>query len=197
MDPVDRRSSRCISKRAGKQGGVAPARCSAHTNPSIDDANLPFVDPLLLKLPPEAIMPSLVRHGDEPPARAVPYPLRNNRTPAPVPPVVIYQKAVGPGNILLLNFRSPSLPPIVDGYPDVFIDGRELDIGQDPVARGDDFVDEGVYSNDDNKTNNNVDATRTMRMTIHIFLRRITTMTPTDWTAHLRMTTTTSSLMLI
>jgi hypothetical protein len=158
MDPVDWHSSRHISKQAGKQGEVAPARRSARTNLSIDDTSLPFVDPLLLKPPPEAIMPSLVRHGDELPARAAPYPLRNNRTPAPVPPAVIYQKAFGPGNISLLDFRSPSLPPIVDGYPDIFINGRELDIGQDPVARGDNFVDEGVYSNDDNKTNNNVDC---------------------------------------
>jgi hypothetical protein len=100
-------------------------------------------------------MPSLVRHGDEPPARAVPYPLSNNRTPAPDPPAVIaviYQKAGGPGNVLLLDFRLPVLPPILEGYPEVFIDGQELDFGQDPDARGDDFVNDGVYSNDDDKT---------------------------------------------
>ena len=73
MDPADRRSSHCLTtKRAGEQGGVAPARCSARTNPSTNNADLPFIDPLLLKPPPEAIMPSLVRHGDEPQARAAP-----------------------------------------------------------------------------------------------------------------------------
>ena len=77
MDLADQCSShRLTTKRAGKQGEVAPARRSARTNPSTNNADLPFIDPLLLKPPPEAIMPSLVCHGDEPPARAVPYPLK-------------------------------------------------------------------------------------------------------------------------
>jgi hypothetical protein len=87
--------------------------------------------------------------------------LRNNRTPAPDPPAVvaiIYQKAGGPGNVSLLDFRLPVLPPILEGYPDVFVDGQELDFGQDPGARGDDFVNDSVYSNDDDKTNNDVDC---------------------------------------
>ena len=76
-------------------------------------------------------MPSLVRLGDVPPARAAPpYPLRNNRTPAPDPPAVIYRKVCAPCDVSLLNFRSPSLPPIYDGIPDVFIEGQELDFGQ-------------------------------------------------------------------
>ena len=81
-------------------------------------------------------MPSLVRLGDVPPARAAPpYPLRNNRTPAPDPPAVIYRKVCAPCDVSLLNFRSPSLPPIYDGIPDVFIEGQELDFGQG-LARG-------------------------------------------------------------
>jgi len=107
MDPADWRSSHHLTtKRAGKQGGVAPARRSARTNPSTNNADLPFIDPLLLKSPPEAIMPSLMRHGDEPPTKAAPYPLRNNRTQAPDPHAIIaiiHQKAGGPGNVLLLR----------------------------------------------------------------------------------------------
>jgi len=50
----------------------------------------------------------------------------------------------------------PTLPPIQDGIPDVFIEGQELDFGH--VARaggGDDLVDDDVSSNDDENTNNN------------------------------------------
>ena len=101
-------------------------------------------------------MPSLVRLGDVPPARAAPpYPLRNNRTPAPDPPAVIYHKVCALCDVSLLNFRSPSLPPIYDGIPDVFIEGQELDFGQGAGARGgDDLVDDDVSSNDDKNTNN-------------------------------------------
>ena len=52
----------------------------------------------------------------------------------------------------------PVLSPILEGYLDVFIDRQELDFGQDPGARGDDFVNDGVYFNDDDKTNNDVDC---------------------------------------
>ena len=83
----------------------------AQTNPSASVGN--FIDPNLLKPPPESIlqapgapgMPSLVQVGDVPPARAaLPYPLRNNRTPAPNPPAVIYGKECYPGDVSLLNF---------------------------------------------------------------------------------------------
>jgi hypothetical protein len=103
-------------------------------------------------------MPSLVRLGDVPLARAAPpYPLRNNRTPAPDPPSVIYRKVGAPCDISLLNFRSPTLPPIYDGIPDVFIEGQELDFGQQEgvCARGgDELVDNDVSSNDDENTKN-------------------------------------------
>ena len=123
MDPADRRRG---GKGKVKEGGVPPppARRSAWTNPAKVGS---FVDPRLLKPPPESIphapgvvdMPSLVRLGDVPPARAAPpYPLRNNRTPAPDPPSVIYRKVGAPCDISLLNFRSPSLPPIYDAIPD-------------------------------------------------------------------------------
>ena len=73
-------------------------------------------------------MPSLVRVGDVPPARAAPpYPLRNNRTPVPNPPAIIYGKACAPDDVSLLNFRSPSLSAIYHGILDVFIEGQELD----------------------------------------------------------------------
>ncbi len=72
-------------------------------------------------------MPSLMRVGDVPPARAAPpYPLRNNKTPAPNPPAIIYGKACAPGDVSLLNFQLPSLPAIYHGIPDVFIKGQEL-----------------------------------------------------------------------
>ncbi len=152
--PADRRRGR--GKGTGKEGAPPAARRSARTNPS---AAVDFVDPSLLKPPPKSIppqdpgdgMPSLVRLGDVPPARAAPpYPLRNNRTPAPNPPAVIYRKAYAPGDVSLLNFRSPSLPPIYDAIPDVFIEGQELDFGQGAAARGgDDLVeDDNVSSND-------------------------------------------------
>ena len=125
MNPSD---WRCGGRGKGKvKEGVhpppPPARRSARTNPSAKVGD--FVDPRLLKPPPESIphaplpgMPSLV-HGDVPPARAAPpYPLRNNRTPAPDPPSVIYRKVGAPCDISLLNFRSPSLPPIYDAIPD-------------------------------------------------------------------------------
>jgi hypothetical protein len=103
-------------------------------------------------------MPLLVRLGDVPPARAVPpYPLRNNRTPAPDPPSVIYRKVGAPCDISLLNFRSPTLPPIYDGIPDAFIEGQELDFGQQEgvCARGgDELVDDDVSSNDDKNAKN-------------------------------------------
>ena len=129
MNPADRRHG-CRVKGTGKEG-APPARRSAQTNPSAAVGG--FINPRLLKPPPESIppapgapgMPLLVRLGDIPPARAVPpYPLRNNRTPAPYPPAVIYRKVCTPGDVSLLNFRSPSLPPIYDGIPDVFIEGH-------------------------------------------------------------------------
>jgi hypothetical protein len=134
MNPADWCHS-CHGKGKVKEG-APPARRSAQTNPSAAVGN--FVDPRLLKPPPESIphapvagMPSLVRLGDVPPARAAPpYPLRNNRTPAPDPPSVIYRKVGAPCDISLLNFRSPSLPPIYNGISDVFIEGQELDFGQ-------------------------------------------------------------------
>ena len=117
MNPADRRLG-CRGKGKVKEGvPPPPARRSARTNPSAEVGD--FVDPRLLKPPPESIphapvagMPSLVRLGDVPPARAAPpYPLRNNRTPAPVPPSVIYRKVGAPCDISLLNFRSPTLHP--------------------------------------------------------------------------------------
>jgi hypothetical protein len=64
-----------------------------------------------------------------------------------------------PCDISLLNFRSPTLPPIYDGIPDVFIEGQELDFGQQGVCargRGDELVDNDVSSNnDENSTNEN------------------------------------------
>jgi hypothetical protein len=104
-------------------------------------------------------MPLLVWLGDVPPARAAPpYPLRNNRTPAPDPPSVIYCKVGAPCDISLLNFRLPSLPPIYDGIPDVFIEGQELDFGQQGAGArgGDDLVDNDVSSNDYENTKNDV-----------------------------------------
>ena len=54
-----------------------------------------------------------------------------------------------PGDVSLLNFRSPSLPPITDGIPDVFIEGQELDFGQGAGGWGvDNLVDNNVSSND-------------------------------------------------
>ncbi len=77
-------------------------------------------------------MPSLVRPGDVPPARAAP-----------------------PCDVSVLNFRSPSLPPIHDGIPDSFIEGQELSFGQGAGTRGgDDLVDDDVSSNDDGNTKN-------------------------------------------
>ncbi len=139
MNPADRHRG-CRGKGKVKEGAPPPARRSARTNPS---AAVGAVDPHLLKPPPKSIphapvagMPSLVRLGDVPPERAAPpYPLRNNRTPAPDPPSVIYRKVGPPCDISLLNFRSPSLPPIHDGIPDVLIEGQELDFGQ-AGARG-------------------------------------------------------------
>ena len=142
MNPADRRRG-CRGKGTGKEG-APPARRSDRTNPSAAVGD--FVDPRLLKPPPESIphapgagMPSLVRLGDVPPARAAPpYPLRNNRTPAPDPPAVIHRKVDAPCDVSVsvLNFRSPSLPPIQHGIPDVFIEGQELDFVQDAGARG-------------------------------------------------------------
>ena len=81
-------------------------------------------------------MPSLVWLGDVPPARAAPpYPLRNNRTLAPDPSAVIHCKVDAPCDVSVLNYQSPSLPPIQHGIPDVFIEGQELDFGQG-LARG-------------------------------------------------------------
>ena len=88
-----------------------------------------------------------------PPARAAPpYPLRNNRTPAPDPPSVIYRKLGAPCDISVLNFRSPTLPPICDGIlDDAFIEGQELDFGPqegDCARGGDELVDDDVSFND-------------------------------------------------
>ncbi len=131
MNPGDRLRG-CRGKGKVKEG-APPARRSARTNPS---AAVGAVDPRLLKPPPESIphapvagMPSLVRLGDVPPERAAPpYPLRNNRTPAPDPPSVIYRKVGASCDISLLNFRSPSLPPIHDGIP-----GRYLPVSCCPM----------------------------------------------------------------
>ena len=132
MNPADRRRG-CRAGKGSRKEGAPPARRSARTNPSAGN-----VDPRLLKPPPESIphapgagMPSLVRLGDVSPARAAPpYPLRNNRTPAPDPPTVIHRKVGAPCDVSLLNFRSPTLPPIYDGIPDALIEGQELDFGQ-------------------------------------------------------------------
>jgi hypothetical protein len=167
MNPSDRRRGG-HGKRKGKEGVIPPpARRSARTNPSAKVGD--FVDPRLLKPPPESIphaplagMPSLVRHGDVPPARAAPpYPLRNNRTPAPDPPSVIYRKLGAPCDISVLNFRSPTLPPIYDGIPDAFIEGQELDFGPqegDCARGGDELVDDDVsFNNNDALDDNNDD----------------------------------------
>jgi len=161
MNPADRHRGGRAGKGSRKEG-APPARRSTRTNPpSAGD-----VDPRLLKHPPESIfhapgagMPLLLRLGDVPPARAAPpYPLRNNRTPAPNPPAVIHRKVDAPSDVSVLNFRSPSLPPIQHVIPDVFIEGQELDFGQGAGARGgDDFVDDDVSSNDDENDTNNDD----------------------------------------
>ncbi len=135
-NPVDRRDG---SHKGTGKGGPPPAQHSARTNPSaaVGDS----IDPRLLKPPPESIppatgdpdMPSLVAR-----AKALPYPLRNNRTPAPNSPAVIYGKKCAPGDVSLLNecapgdvsllnFRLPSLPPITHGIPDAIVKRRELD----------------------------------------------------------------------
>ena len=114
----------------------------AQTNPSASVCS--FIDPNLLQPPPESLvralgapdMPSLVAR-----AKASPYPLRNNRTPFPNPPAVIYGKGCAPGDVSLLNFRSPSLPPITHGIPDAIVERRELDrqeldFGHDASAGG-------------------------------------------------------------
>ncbi len=110
MNPADRRRGGWRGKGTGKEGAPPPVRRSAQTNPSAAVGD--FVDPRLLKPPPESIPPApgagiplLVRLGDVPPARATPpYPLRNNRTPAPDPPAVIYRKVCALGDVLLLDF---------------------------------------------------------------------------------------------
>jgi hypothetical protein len=159
MNPADRCRD-CLGKGKVKEGVPPPARRSARTNPSAEVGD--FVDPCLLKPPPGSIphapvagMPLLVRVGDVPPARAAPpYPLRNTRTPAPNPPSVIYRKVGAQCDISLLKFQSPTLPPIYDGIPDVFIEGQELDFRQQGVCArgGDDLVDDDVSSNDDENT---------------------------------------------
>ncbi len=125
-------------KGTGKEG-APPARRSARTNPSAAVVG-DFIDPRLLKPPPESLlpapgapdMPSRVAR-----AKAPPYPSRNNRTPGPNPPAVIYGKECAPSDVSLLNFRSPSLPAIHDGILDAFIlDGQELDFGQGATAGG-------------------------------------------------------------
>jgi len=120
MNPADRHRGCRAGKGSGKEG-APPARRSAQTNPSAGNfvsrtnpsaAVGNFVDPHLLKPSPESIphapgagMPLLVRLGDVPPARAAPpYPLRNNRTPAPDPPAVIHRKVGAPCDVSLLNF---------------------------------------------------------------------------------------------
>jgi len=114
MNPADWHHG-CRAGKGSRKEGAPPARRSARTNPSAGD-----VDPRLLNPPPESIphapgagMLSLVQLGDVTPARAVPpYPLRNNRTPAPDPPTVIHRKVDAPCHVSVLNFRSPSIPPI-------------------------------------------------------------------------------------
>ena len=138
MNPGDRHRG-CRAGKGSRKEGDPPVRCSSRRNPSASD-----VDPSLLKPPPESIphapgagMPSLVRRGDVPPARAAPpYPLRNNRTPAPNPPAVIHRKMDAPCDVSVLNFRSPSLPPIHNGIPDSFIEGQELYFGQGAGTQG-------------------------------------------------------------
>jgi len=106
MNPSDRRHGCRAGKGSGKEG-APPARRSARTNPSAA-----VVDPRLLKPPPESIphapgagMPLLVWLEDVPLARAAPpYPLRNNRTPAPDLPAVIHRKVGTPCDVSLLNF---------------------------------------------------------------------------------------------
>ena len=153
-------------KQGTAKGGPPPARRSARTNRSaaVGDS----IDPSLRKPPPESILPatgapalawiqqcaqtnpsaspeSLARALGAPDmpslvarAKASPYPLRNNRTPVPNPPAVIYGKGCAPGDVSLLNesapgdlsllnFRSPTLPPIDRGLPDDVVERRELD----------------------------------------------------------------------
>jgi hypothetical protein len=144
-------------------------------------------------------MPLLVWNGDVPPARAVPpYPLRNNRTTAPYPPAVIYCKVCAPGDVSLLNFRSPSLPPIYDGIPDVFIEGQELDFGQGAGTRGVTILLTTMTFPTMMKTLTTMLPLRTtMMMRMAITTTMVKMMTPTDWTTPLTMMTTTSGLMLI
>ena len=217
MNPADRRHG-CRGKGTGKEG-APPARRSARTNPSAAVGD--FVDPRLLKPPPESIphapgapgMPLLVWNGDVPPARAVPpYPLRNNRTTAPYPPAVIYCKVCAPGDVSLLNFRSPSLPPIYDGIPDVFIEGQELDFGQGAGTRGVTILLTTMTFPTMMKTLTTLTMSlptimktlttmlplrTTMMMRMAITTTMVKMMTPTDWTTPLTMMTTTSGLMLI
>ncbi len=144
-------------------------------------------------------MPSLVRLGDVPLARAEPpYPLRNNRTPAPDPPAVFHRRVGTPCDVSLLNFRLPTLPPIYDVIPDVFIEGQELDFGQGDGERGGAILLMMMSLPTMMKTLiTMIPLTMRMTMRIAITTKMVKMMTPTNWTTPLTMTTTTSGLTLI
>lgn len=95
-------------------------------------------------------MPSLVALPTYPDKLPPPYPKRNNRTPLLAPPAIIFRPAtVGDGN--LLDFRSPTLPPIAAGYPDRLVgnNSRTLDYGENSIAHGDDSDFAGNDDDDD------------------------------------------------
>ena len=109
----------------------------------------------LRKPPPESLleaqgapdMPSRV-------ARPRAYPSRNNRTPSTNPPaVVICNEEHASGDVSVLNFRSPTLPPFASGIPDAFLheDSGGLDI---------DFAERATLGGGDNEVDDNLDRTR-------------------------------------
>ena len=87
-------------------------------------------------------------------ARPRAYPSRNNRTPSTNPPaVVICSKECAPGDVSVLNFRSPTLPPFESGFPDAFLheDGGGLDL---------DFAERATLGGGDDEVDDNLDRTR-------------------------------------
>jgi hypothetical protein len=130
------------SLRRKGQEGAGTARRSGRNKPAA-------VPRSLRKPPPESLleaqgapdMPSRV-------ARPRAYPSRNNRTPSTNPPaVVICNEETAPGDVSVLNFRSPTLPPFASGFPDAFLheEGLELEFGKRATAGGgDDSVDDNI-----------------------------------------------------
>ena len=131
-------------RRKGKDGaGTARASTARRQNKTA------AVPRSLRKPPPESLleaqgapdMPSRV-------ARPRAYPSRKNRTPSTNPPaVVILDKECAPGDVSVLNFRSPTLPPFESGFPDAFLheEGLELEFGKRATAGGgDDSVDDNI-----------------------------------------------------